>query len=176
MWSLMPPCLPSEPMVAKGCRHKAGFTLLEVMIAVAIIAIAVVTLLGAQSQSVSIASGAKFDTMASLLAQWKMADLVLQDFEQLADDEGNFGEDYPQFSWKLAVTDLSEGETGIEGTSEQIKALDITVLSNQEHSAEFTLRTFVCNRPKGPPATSQNRAGQQDRQEEPSAPEPGGEP
>ncbi|NIP42655.1 MAG: type II secretion system protein, partial [Gammaproteobacteria bacterium] len=41
-----------------------GFTLLEVMIAVALIAIALTTLLGSQSQSVSFANSAKFETMA----------------------------------------------------------------------------------------------------------------
>jgi general secretion pathway protein I len=45
-----------------------GFTLLEVMIAVALIAIALTTLLGSQSQSVSFANSAKFETMAALLA------------------------------------------------------------------------------------------------------------
>lgn len=120
-----------------------GFTLLEVMIAVAIIAIAVVTLLGAQSQSVSIAASARFDTMASMLAQWKMSDLMLQDFDQLADDEGNFGEDYPDYSWKLRVSELTEDETGILGTAQLLKALDITVQSNRGDDMDFALRTFV---------------------------------
>lgn len=131
--------------MAKVGRLNTGFTLLEVMVAVAIIAIAVVTLLGAQSQSVSIASSAKFETTASLLAQWKMSDLLLQDFAELADDEGNFGDDYAQYSWKVTVTELDEGETGIPGTDERIKALDIAVRSNQDSSAEFSLRTFAYN-------------------------------
>lgn len=130
-------------MVA-GRMQSDGFTLLEVMIAVAVIAIAVVTLLGAQSQSVSLAGSARFDTMASLLAQWKTADLVLQEFEQLTDDAGNFGEDYPQFAWKLKVTELSESETGLPGTDGLLKALDITVSSEEDGNAAFTLRTIVC--------------------------------
>lgn len=159
------PFLPNKTLVTRAYSKHAGFTLLEVMIAVAIIAIAVVTLLGAQSQSVSIASSAKFDTMASLLAQWKMSDLILQDFEQLSDDTGNFGEDYPQFSWKLIVTEFSESETGIPGMAEQIKTLDIVVHSNQDSRAEFVLRTFVYNQPKG---TSQTP----DKENEQSAPPP----
>jgi type II secretion system protein I len=55
-----------------------GFTLLEVMIAVALIAIALTTLLGSQSQSVSFANSAKFETTAALLAQSKMSEMILQ--------------------------------------------------------------------------------------------------
>ncbi|WP_448874004.1 prepilin-type N-terminal cleavage/methylation domain-containing protein [Desulfobulbus propionicus] len=169
----MPRFLPIEAAVPRSLVKKNGFTLLEVMIAVAIIAIAVVTLLGAQSQSVSIVSSAKFDTMASLLAQWKMSDLILQDFEQLTDDEGNFGEDYPQFSWKLTVTELSEGETGLPGTADQIKALDIAVRSIQDNSAEFVLRTLVYNRPlaKESDKTSETPDEQLNRQETSTVPE-----
>nr|WP_321465009.1 prepilin-type N-terminal cleavage/methylation domain-containing protein [uncultured Desulfobulbus sp.] len=137
--------------MVKVFRRKGGFTLLEVMIAVAIIAIAVVTLLGAQSQSVSIASSAKFDTMASMLAQWKMSDLLLKEYKELADDEGNFGEDYPQFSWKLTVTELSESDTGLHGTADLMKALDIAVRSTLDPGTEFSLRTFVYNPPQAKP-------------------------
>ena len=49
-------------------RCRKGFTLLEVLVAMAILAIAMVTLFGAQSQSLSLATEAKFNTNASLLA------------------------------------------------------------------------------------------------------------
>lgn len=134
---------PSGPTNA----HAAGFTLLEVMIAVAVIAIAVVTLLGAQGQSVSIASGAKFDAMASLLAQWKMSDLMLQDFDRLTGDEGTFGEDYPHFTWKTKVADLTESDTGLTGGADMLKTLDVTVAYDQDERMSFTLRTIVLKRP-----------------------------
>ncbi|MDD2465127.1 MAG: prepilin-type N-terminal cleavage/methylation domain-containing protein [Desulfobulbus sp.] len=163
--------MPSEVEVVKACRYSAGFTLLEVMIAVAIIAISVVTLLGAQSQSVSIASGAKFETTASMLAQWKMSDLLLQEFTELADDEGNFGEDYPQYFWKLIVSEPSESETGIPGTADQIKTLDITVLSNVDKNREFSLRTFAYNRPKGAGQDVENVGEQPNAHQAESTPE-----
>ena len=98
------PCF-SEP--GPGHIGRAGFTLLEVMIAVGIIAIALVTLLGAQSQSVSIAAAARFDTTAALLAQGKIAELCVQGFEGVSDGEGDFGEDYPGFTWKAEVRELT---------------------------------------------------------------------
>lgn len=127
--------------------NAAGFTLLEVMIAVAVIAIAVVTLLGAQAQSVSIASGAKFDAKASLLAQWKMSDLMLQDYDRLTADEGTFGEDYSHFTWKTKVAELTESETGLTGGADMLKTLDVTVAYDQDERMSFTLRTIVLKPP-----------------------------
>nr|WP_320010232.1 prepilin-type N-terminal cleavage/methylation domain-containing protein [uncultured Desulfobulbus sp.] len=144
------------------CRN--GFTLLEVMIAVAIIAIAVVSLLGAQSQSVSIAGSAKFDTRASMLAQWKMADLMLQPYGELSDDSGNFGEDYPEYRWKLHVTEPTEDETGLSGTNGQIKTLDIEVHSTLESEQAYSLRTFVADIVRGKKAQAEGAPQPQEQQ------------
>ena len=147
------------------CRlpKNAGFTLLEVMIAVAIIAIAVVTLLGAQSQSVSLVAGTKFDSMASMLAQWKMSDLLLQDFDELADDQGNFGEDYPQFYWKVQVTELGEGDTGLKGLGDRLKSLDIMVSSHDSEHMRYSLRTLIY---KVTPNQGEDKSGKDDSEKD----------
>lgn len=129
--------------VALRLQKNGGFTLLEVMIAVAIIALAVVTLLGAQSQSVTLVAGTKFDSMASMLAQWKMSDLLLHDFDQLGDDQGNFGEDYPQFYWTVQITELGEHDTGLKGLDDRLKAVDLSVISHDNERLRFTLRTLA---------------------------------
>ena len=145
MWSRKEPFLHVEPVMPRKKVQQQGFTLLEVMIAVAIIAIAVVTLLGAQSQSVSIAGSAKFDTRAAMLAQWKMADLVLTNYAELGDDAGNFGEDFPQYRWSLRVTELGESATGLPESDAPVKALDIEVHSTLESERAYSLRTFVAD-------------------------------
>lgn len=121
----------------------SGFTLLEVMVAVAVIAIAFVTLIGAQSQSVAIATDSRFDTMASLLAQGKLAELSLLDYTALSDSTGDFGKDFPYFSWKAEVTELSEGDTGIKGSGGTLKTVDMTVLVEEDINRSYTLRTIV---------------------------------
>ncbi|MGW8160951.1 MAG: type IV pilus modification PilV family protein, partial [Desulfobulbales bacterium] len=78
-----------------------GFTLLEVMVAMALIAIALTTLLGSQSQSVSFANSAKFETMAALLAQSKMSEITTLAKDRLASDSGDFGDDYPGYTWEV---------------------------------------------------------------------------
>lgn len=121
----------------------SGFTLLEVMVAVAVIAIAFVTLIGAQSQSVAIATDSRFDTVASLLAQGKLAELSLLDYPALSDSTGDFGKDFPDFSWKAEVTELSEDDTGIKGSRGTLKAIDMTVLIEEDTKRSLTLRTIV---------------------------------
>jgi general secretion pathway protein I len=102
-----------------------GFTLLEVMIAVALIAVALVTLLGSQSQSVSFANSAKFETMAALLAQGKMSEITIKDADSLSSDSGDFGDDYPGYAWEAKVSDVSI--EGVEAISDYLKQIDLTV-------------------------------------------------
>lgn len=103
----------------------SGFTLLEVMIAVAIIAIALVAALGSQSQSVSLASEAKFATTAAFLAQGKMAELETQDLDDLTSDAGDFGEDFPGYRWESEVGDTTA--EGLEKASEHLRKIALTV-------------------------------------------------
>jgi general secretion pathway protein I len=105
--------------------HSRGFTLLEVMIAVAILAIALVTLLGSQSQSVSFAHSAKFETMAALLAQSKMSEITIQAADSLSSDSGDFGEDYPGYTWEATVSDVSY--EGLDAISDYLKQIDLAV-------------------------------------------------
>jgi len=102
-----------------------GFTLLEVMVAVAIIAIALTTLLGSQSQSVSFANSAKFETMAALLAQSKMSEITMQEAGAITSDSGDFGDDYPGYRWEVNVNDTAIA--GIDNISDYLKQLDLTV-------------------------------------------------
>jgi general secretion pathway protein I len=109
----------------KHLSAKEGFTLLEVMIAVALIAIALTTLLGSQSQSVSFANSAKFETMAALLAQSKMSEFAIQEKETLSSDNGDFGDEYPGYAWEVTVSDVSI--EGIENISDYLKQIDLRV-------------------------------------------------
>jgi len=81
----------------------AGFTLLEVMIAMAILAIALTSLFGSQSSSVALAAETRFNTQAPLLAQMQLA--RLHSAEEIIADSGDFGNEFPGFQWELTVKD-----------------------------------------------------------------------
>jgi general secretion pathway protein I len=95
---------PSAGKVA-CCHRKRGFTLLEVMIAMAILAIALVAVYRSQSQSVSMAGDSRFLTTASLLAQGRMARLDASAPSELKAESGDFGDDFPDYNWKVAIED-----------------------------------------------------------------------
>lgn len=83
----------------------SGFTLLEIMIAMAVLAISLVAVFQSQSQSISMISRSRFETTAPLLAQAKMAELEAAGADDLISESGDFGEDYPDYSWEVQVED-----------------------------------------------------------------------
>ncbi len=89
----------------------AGFTLLEVMIAMAILAIALTSLFGSQSASVALATETRFNTQAPLLARMQLAEIQYAD--EIIPAEGDFGDDFPGFRWELSVEDGAFGESEI---------------------------------------------------------------
>ena len=84
---------------------KNGFTLMEVMIAMTILAIALVAVFQSQSQSVSMSADSRFMTTAALLAQSKMAEIEAGAALGNRKEDGNFGSDYPQYTWHLEIGD-----------------------------------------------------------------------
>ncbi len=120
----------------------SGFTLLEVMIAVAIIGISFVSLLGAQSQSISIAEISRFETIASMLARQKLAEIQLSNFEDLFGDSGDFEDDFADYHWQSEITELGEDEIGIEGADGMLKQVDLIVSRGEDEDMVFQIRTL----------------------------------
>ena len=108
-------------------RSDRAFTLLEVMVAVAIIAVALVTLFGSQSRSLSYATEAKFNIVAPMLASLKLAE-VERGIVVISDDEGDFGEEFSGYTWKMEVEDAEfELETPV-GLKNPLQKIALTVL------------------------------------------------
>ena len=119
---------------------RPGFTLLEVMVAMAIIAIALTAVLGSQSQSVSLANEAKFITTAAFLAQGKMAIVETKKADDLVDDSGDFGVDFPGYTWEIKVQDV-EFENP-ENVSDYLKQIDLMILWSEDSHYQYSLRLF----------------------------------
>ena len=91
---------------------------MEVMIAMAILAIALVAIFQLQSQSISMATDSRFMTTAALLAQSKMVEVESRSALSNQSDGGDFGLDYPQYTWHLEI-----GDTQLP----QFKKIEVTV-------------------------------------------------
>jgi general secretion pathway protein I len=98
----------------------SGFTLIEIMVAFAILSLTLVTLLGIVTNNVRATNHAKMTTAATFLARTKMSDVEDQVlYEGFTTDtetaHGTFKEDgYPQFRWETMIerielpTDLTQ--------------------------------------------------------------------
>jgi len=119
----------------------AGFTLLEVLVAVAIVAIALVTFMGLHLRSLDATIRAQDLTTAVLLAQAKMA--TMGEFPDTGEEQGKFeGPELERFQWSTAVTehtlDAIEG-----GQAVIVRRLEVTVYwADGQQTRHYTLEAY----------------------------------
>ncbi len=99
----MSPCTASQPAAESGRkkrpRGRQGFTLLEVMIALAIVATVLVSLLGLQARTIAAAERQQKMTRATMLAQERMSEVEISGDGR--DDAGGFDEPFDNFRWQV---------------------------------------------------------------------------
>jgi general secretion pathway protein I len=121
--------------------NKGAFTLLEVMIAVSIIAIALVALFGSQSRSLSHATEAHFNIVAPMLASGKLAELEAADTAPNNDD-GDFGDEFPGYSWKVETDRASfDSPEALAKLENPLQKIELTVLWS-ETKFSYTLTYY----------------------------------
>lgn len=116
-----------------------GFTLIEVSVAVFIIAIVLLAVYRLHSQTLSMNFSAQFYTTAPLLAQKKLAEIELTELEELSDESGEFGEDFPGYTFEFAIGDV-ELEL-LKTTGDNFKKIDLKISFNQDE-LEYSVRTY----------------------------------
>ncbi len=120
-------------------RDQNGFTFLEVMTALAILAIALTGVYRLQSQTISMNAAARFYTTAPLLAQSKMSTLATTPVAELIDDSGDFGDAFPGFTWQLNTEEIVPEP--FEDTNLAFKKLEIVVRLN-EGEYNYHIQTY----------------------------------
>ncbi|MFZ2630998.1 MAG: prepilin-type N-terminal cleavage/methylation domain-containing protein [Desulfosalsimonadaceae bacterium] len=121
-------------------NNRRGFTLLEVMVAVSIIAIVLVSIVRLQGQTISMNETIRFYAVAPLLAQAKLSEITLkpEDFE--GSQSGDFGDDYPGYTWKAEIEELSIEV--VESATLKVKKIDMFVDLNNGQM-KFSLRRYL---------------------------------
>jgi len=123
----------------KRNKPSRAFTLLEVMVAVAVLAIALTAIFRLQGQSASMCSRAKFETTAPLLANWKMAQFMTANEGDLSSGSGDFGDDYPEYAWKCEVDEVSS--VVLQDSSKRLRKISLTV-SWGDNTYNYQIRAY----------------------------------
>lgn len=115
-----------------------GFTLIEVLVALAVLTISLTAIFRLQSQTLLMSEKARFFTVAPLLAQAKINAIEGEAFASLADGSGDFDKEHPGFNWSMRIE-----EVPIEMLQHQrhhFVRVDLTITQNDEQS--YVLRTY----------------------------------
>lgn len=98
------PLLVSSPKIQSVNKTSSGgFTLLEVMIAMAIMSIALISLQALNNRTIAIHEYLQRVTQATLLAQYKMSEVEAASAGALLQEasQGVFAEPYEQYRWQI---------------------------------------------------------------------------
>jgi general secretion pathway protein I len=118
-----------------------GFTLLEVMVAIAILGIALLGLLGLHHQSLQSVIRAQDTTRAAMLAQAVMTEAELERFPELGATRGDFQASFPgqyrDFRWERMVES--------SGTFPDVREVKIVVFYGPAKNHTFMLTEFLHN-------------------------------
>jgi type IV pilus modification protein PilV len=119
--------------------HNAGFSLVEVIVAILILGIAVAGLTEGITNALSSSKETELQTTAALLAQGRIETLRAEGDYTDGDTDGDFGSEFSLYKWKQTIK-----STELEGLH------DVTVTIEQAANGQmlFELRTLLFETPQ----------------------------
>ncbi len=125
--------------------QKTGFTLLEIMVAISIIAIVFMSVFKMHAQTISMTASTRLYAIAPILAKNRLAEFLSQSPDELSDDSGDFGDDYAGYGWKIAVEDVESEDLGTD--TGHLKRIDVIIsVNNEENTYRLRAYRFVTDR------------------------------
>ena len=123
-------------------KRQEGFTLLEIMVSIAIIAIVLVSLFRMHASTIRLAEKIKFNAVATSLARKKITDICMN-VKDAGDDRGDFGDDFPGYSWECVMGEMPVFDEDMisEKQAENMKRIDLTIFLGERHVV--TVRTWA---------------------------------
>jgi general secretion pathway protein I len=89
----------------------SGFTLLEIIICLGLLALVLVAVFHLQAQNLDLQSEAQFMTTATCLVQDRLSQIQALESIEVGANSGNFGEDYPDYTYTQEVSEVPDKET-----------------------------------------------------------------
>jgi general secretion pathway protein I len=123
-------------------RRTGGFTLLEVMVALAVIATAFTALLGLHVRNLRLAAREQAYAQSMLLARSLITEVELGGFPDVGEAQGDFEAEfpgrYPGYRWYRTVSEFPAPDT---------REVTVRVVPSGDESAACELTLFVRPRP-----------------------------
>jgi general secretion pathway protein I len=91
------------------------------------------------AQTVSMNNEVRFYATAPMLAQIKMAEIESESLEDLGDDSGDFGDEFPDYRWNIVIDDVES--TALENIAKDLKKIDLLISSNND-AFIYNLRAY----------------------------------
>jgi len=119
----------------RSSSGRSGFTLVEVLVATAVLAIGLLAVLAAFSMAARVSNISSKDTTIAFLAQQKLAEIQIQEPTQLAAGitQGTFAPAHPDYSWDMTV---------YRPDGLNVVRIDLTVYDPQSSPTRFTTALF----------------------------------
>jgi prepilin-type N-terminal cleavage/methylation domain-containing protein len=123
-------------------KSSRGFTLLEVMISVAIIAFVFVSIFRMQSSTIDLATAGNFNTFAPMLAE-KLLNDVANDLADWSEFEGDFSDSFPGIQWHLEISEtfFETDDLISKDNQERFKKIEIEIISSSG-SRSYKINTW----------------------------------
>jgi general secretion pathway protein I len=128
-----------DQTAARSPQPQRGFTLLEIMVALSILAIVLVSVYRLHAQTVSMNNEVRFYATAPMLAQLKMAEIESENPEDMRDDSGDFGDEFPDYRWNIVIDDVES--TALGNIAKDLKKIDLLISANNDKFT-YSLRAY----------------------------------
>ncbi len=123
----------------KTYRSSTGFTLLEIMVAISIIAIVLVSVYGMHAQTIRMNFISRFQTTAPMLAKEVLTKIETKPIDDLVDDSGDFGKEFSDYKWQVSVKEVESEALG--EVAKDLKQIEVTVSLNEDEDV-YNIRLY----------------------------------